>query len=196
MKKKMRTMIQFPLIWVITGVIFLGVSSFITQRMFTRTEGIMSIVLALAGSALSIAIYILIMKLMAGRKVQELHRQRMIRELMFGAGVGLLLIGTSALIIMLLGGYSFTRSQEHAAGSIIALAIGAAVVEELIFRGLFLQAIEKRGGSWIALAVTSLFLVWLICRTREQHCGVQLQLSLRRVFCLGQAFCGDAICGL
>ncbi|GGH51899.1 CAAX amino protease [Paenibacillus silvae] len=157
MKKKMRTMIQFPLIWVITGLVFLGVSSFITQRMFTSTEGIMSIVLALAGSALSIAIYILIMKLMAGRKVQELHMQRAVSELVFGAGVGSLLIAVSALIIMLLGGYSFTWSQEHAAGSIIALAIGAAVVEELIFRGLFLQAIEKRGGSWIALAVTSLF---------------------------------------
>lgn len=157
MKIKMRKLIQFPLVWVFTGAVLLGISGFITQKLFTAADGMMSIVLALAGGALSIAIYWLIMKLMAGQKVQELHMQRAASELVFGAGVGSLLIAVSALIIMLLGGYSFTWSQEHAAGSIIALAIGAAVVEELIFRGLFLQAIEKRGGSWIALAVTSLF---------------------------------------
>ncbi|WP_330872854.1 CPBP family intramembrane glutamic endopeptidase [Peribacillus psychrosaccharolyticus] len=31
------------------------------------------------------------------------------------------------------------------------------MIEELIFRGLVFQAIEKMGGSWIALALTSLF---------------------------------------
>ncbi|MGG3942162.1 CPBP family intramembrane glutamic endopeptidase [Peribacillus psychrosaccharolyticus] len=40
---------------------------------------------------------------------------------------------------------------------IITTALGAALIEELIFRGLVFQAIEKMGGSWIALALTSLF---------------------------------------
>jgi len=64
--------------------------------------------------------------------------------LILGSGVGLILIGVSVGIITLLGGYSFTWSATNAVGSILALAIGATIVEELIFRGLFLQAIEKR----------------------------------------------------
>jgi membrane protease YdiL (CAAX protease family) len=113
--------------------------------------------MALAGGIVSIAIYWLVMKFMAGRRVQELQLQRAGNELILGAAVGLILIGVSVGIIMMLGGYSFTWSATNAVGSILAMAIGAAIMEELIFRGLFLQAVEKRLGSWFALAVTSLF---------------------------------------
>ncbi|WP_253944640.1 CPBP family intramembrane glutamic endopeptidase [Paenibacillus sp. NEAU-GSW1] len=41
--------------------------------------------------------------------------------------------------------------------SSISSALGAAIVEELIFRGLMFQTINKLAGHWLALAVTSLF---------------------------------------
>jgi membrane protease YdiL (CAAX protease family) len=141
----------------LTGVILLGLPGFMTQKLFVNSQGILSIIMALAGGIVSIAIYWLVMKFMAGRRVQELQLQRAGNELILGAAVGLILIGVSVGIIMMLGGYSFTWSATNAVGSILAMAIGAAIVEELIFRGLFLQAVEKRLGSWFALAVTSLF---------------------------------------
>ncbi|MDP9697824.1 membrane protease YdiL (CAAX protease family) [Paenibacillus intestini] len=153
----MRKIMQFPLVWMFTGVILLGLSGFMTQKLFGDSQGVLSIMLALAGGIVSIAIYWFVMKFMAGRNVQELQLRRAGTELILGSGVGLILIGVSVGIITLLGGYSFTWSATNAVGSILALAIGAAIVEELIFRGLFLQAIEKRLGSWLALAITSLF---------------------------------------
>lgn len=117
----------------------------------------MSIVLALVGGGVSIGIYWLLMKFMAGRKVPELHVKRAGTETIFGATIGLVLIAVSVGIIVLFGGYSFQWSADRFAMSVIASAIGAAILEELVFRGIMLQAIEKMGGSWIALAVTSIF---------------------------------------
>ncbi|MGQ8872262.1 lysostaphin resistance A-like protein [Paenibacillus sp. TSA_86.1] len=153
----MRKIIQFPFVWILTGVILLGLSGFMTQKLLVDSQGILSIMLALAGGFVSIAIYWLVIKFMAGRKVQELQLRGAGIEWALGAGIGLIFIGVSVGIITMFGGYNFTWSATNAVGSIWALAIGAAIVEELIFRGLFLQAVEKRLGSWFALAITSLF---------------------------------------
>lgn len=153
----MKKVMQFPLVWMFTGSVLLGISGFISQRLLVNSEGILSIMLALAGGIVSIVIYGLVMKFIAVRSVEELQPRRAGTELLLGAGVGLAFIAVSVGIIMMLGGYSFTWSTENAVSSILAIAIAAAIVEELLFRGLFLQAIEKRGGSWIALAATSIF---------------------------------------
>lgn len=62
---------------------------------------------------------------------------------------------------MALGGYSFQWASSADTSSILIFsitpALSAAIVEELIFRGLMLQAIDKIGGKTLALAVTSLF---------------------------------------
>ncbi|MEO2213110.1 CPBP family intramembrane glutamic endopeptidase [Paenibacillus amylolyticus] len=154
----MRKIIQFPLVWMLAGVFILVVFGSMFSRIFIGSDGFISIVLALAGGVLSIAIYWLIMRFLAGqRNVEEIHRKRAGTETIFGAFVGLIFIGVSVGVIVLLGGYTFTWSTEHSITPIFALAISAAIVEELVFRGLFLQAMERLIGSWIALAVTSLF---------------------------------------
>lgn len=80
----MRKIMQFPLVWMVTGVILLGLSGFMTQKLFVDSQGILSIMLALAGGIVSIAIYWLVMKFMAGRKVQELQLRRAGTELILG----------------------------------------------------------------------------------------------------------------
>ncbi|MEK3732872.1 MULTISPECIES: CPBP family intramembrane glutamic endopeptidase [unclassified Paenibacillus] len=81
-------------------------------------------------------------------------------EAVRGVITGAMFIAASTLIIVMLGGYSFQWAAAADPGSIvmasIEIALGAAILEELVFRGLMLQAIQKLGGSWIALAVTSL----------------------------------------
>ena len=60
-----------------------------------------------------------------------------------------------------MGGYSFQWADSADTSSvlisIIGAALAAAIIEELIFRGLMFQAIDKLGGRPLALAVTSLF---------------------------------------
>ncbi|MFX3649922.1 MAG: lysostaphin resistance A-like protein [Paenibacillus sp.] len=154
----MRKMIQFPMVWMFAGVFILVVFGSMFSRIFIGSNGFISIVLALAGGVLSITIYWLIMRFLAGQhNVEEIHIKRAGTETIFGTFIGMIFIGVSVGVIVLLGGYTFTWSSQHSITPIFALAISAAIVEELVFRGLFLQAMERLIGSWLALAVTSLF---------------------------------------
>jgi len=158
---KFVTFFQFPLIWMLTGVLGLIFANVTFNLLSKDIHELGTVTLTLAGSAVAIIIYWLVMKFLARRPVPELllHR-RAISEAMFGAVIGLIFIVVSTTLIVLLGGYSFKWSNENISSvvmPIIATSLGAAFVEELIFRGLAFQAIERLGGSWIALTITSLF---------------------------------------
>ncbi|MEU4596833.1 CPBP family intramembrane glutamic endopeptidase [Nocardia sp. NPDC023988] len=59
---------------------------------------------------------------------------------------------------MVITEFSFTRVSGSAVAtvvSIVAVQLGAAVTEELLFRGLLLQGLERLCGSWAALAITA-----------------------------------------
>lgn len=151
---------QFPLIWMLVGAIGIVLAN-VTFSLFSEdSKALGSFVLTLVGSVVAIVLYWLVMKFLAQRLVTELLVQRAVSEAIFGAVVGLIFVIVSTVLIISFGGYSFKWSPENAGSvvlPIITTALGAALVEELIFRGLAFQAIEKMGGSWIALAVTSLF---------------------------------------
>ncbi|MEO9255704.1 MAG: CPBP family intramembrane glutamic endopeptidase, partial [Tepidiformaceae bacterium] len=94
---------------------------------------------------------------LAGRRVPEL-RGAVIRDLLVGVAIGAGFVVVSALIVAALGGYSIVwnpTQQPGAIASILAVNLGAAIVEELVFRGLFLQAVERLAGPWLAVFVTA-----------------------------------------
>lgn len=148
---------QFPVVWMLVGA--LGIILANVSFSYLKAPG--SIILTLVESAVIIVIYWLVMKFLARRPLPELPFQwRAVSEVIFGAAVGLIFIIVSTALIVLFGGYSFKWSPENASSviwPIITTQLVAAFVEELIFRGLVFQAIEKKGGSLLALALTSLF---------------------------------------
>lgn len=152
---------QFPLTWMLVGVLGIILANVTFNSLSQDLEAPGSIILTLVGSAVVIIIYWLVMKFLARRPVPELlFQRRAVSEFIFGAVVGLLFIIVSTALIVLFDGYSFKWSNENTSSivwPIITTSLGAAFVEELIFRGLAFQAIEKMGGSWIALTLTSLF---------------------------------------
>jgi membrane protease YdiL (CAAX protease family) len=79
---------------------------------------------------------------------------------LLGGGIGLGFILVSALLITAFGGYSFTWTGDgfmSVVWTAVVVQTGAAVTEELLFRGLALQALEQLWGSWAAIVITSLF---------------------------------------
>jgi Type IIA topoisomerase (DNA gyrase/topo II, topoisomerase IV), B subunit len=152
---------QFPLVWMLAGALGITLANVAFNLVSKDLKALGSIILTLVGSAVAIVIYWLAMKFLARRPVPELPFQRSaVSEVIFGAVVGLLFIIVSTALIVLFGGYSFKWSTDNASSvvlPIIATSLGAAFVEELIFRGLAFQAIEKMGGSFLALTLTSLF---------------------------------------
>ncbi len=104
-------------------------------------------------------IYPLLMWRLAARPLSELEPGRAMAEALAGLAVGAVFVGGSAGLIALLGGYCFTWGRRRRSSCLTALTVnlGAAVVEELVFRGVAFQALEQLAGRWAALAGTSLF---------------------------------------
>jgi len=140
---------RFPLVWLAIGVAAVGsISAFVD----------MGTVPALVSAALALAAYWAVMRFVAGRRLPELAVRGALRDIGIGAAIGAGFLVLSAGAIAVFGGYRF--GFDGAAGlralpGLIAVAIGGAVTEELLFRGLALQAIERLGGPWLALGVTA-----------------------------------------
>ncbi|PAD74108.1 CPBP family intramembrane metalloprotease [Paenibacillus campinasensis] len=153
-------LLRFPIIWMLVGAVVIILIQGLLFVLTQRIEGAGSLLLTLLLGLVAILVYKLTMKYVARRPIPELSRQHAGVEAVRGVITGAMFIAASTLIIVMLGGYSFQWAAPADPGSIvmasIEIALGAAILEELVFRGLMLQAIQKLGGSWIALAVTSL----------------------------------------
>lgn len=152
---------RFPIVWMLVGAIGIVLIDTLFRQLTERVDGMISLVLTLVMGLLAIIVYKLTLTYLARRSTPEIARQRAGIEAVLGVLTGTIFIAGSAFIIMALGGYSFQWASSANAGSVIissiGAALGAAIIEELIFRGLMFQAIDKLGGKPLALAVTSLF---------------------------------------
>ncbi|WP_174819279.1 CPBP family intramembrane glutamic endopeptidase [Paenibacillus lautus] len=152
---------RFPIVWMLVGAIGIVLIDTLFRQLTERVDGMISLVLTLVMGLLAILVYKLTLTYLARRSTPEIARQRAGIEALLGVLTGKIFIAGSVFIIMALGGYSFQWASSSNAGSVlissIGAALGAAIVEELIFRGLMFQAIDRLGGEMLALAVTSLF---------------------------------------
>jgi len=145
-KEKLRrySFIQFPLVWMVLGAFVIILADSQLSSLVGGSQGFKSVCLAIIESAVAVVLYLFTMKCLAHRSVL----------------IGLIFISVSTLIIFLLDGYSFkwlSASFSSVLLPAISTALGAAFVEELLFRGIAFQAIESMLGRWVALVVTSLF---------------------------------------
>lgn len=141
--------LQSPIGWMAVGVVLVGG--------FSTLAGA-GPVLALLGTALALATYVLVMRVLARRQTPELALRRAGRELLIGAGIGAGFLVTSVAVITVLGGYTFTTlgaAGLRALPGLVAVSVAGAVTEELLFRGLVLQAVEELRGPRTALVVSS-----------------------------------------
>ncbi|GFN32944.1 CPBP family intramembrane glutamic endopeptidase [Paenibacillus xylaniclasticus] len=151
---------RFPLVWMIVGLLSILVVNDLFYLLIEPAEGIASLLLYVVLCLIVIAIYKLTMKYLARQSTPELSIARAGKEAGLGALIAIGLIGAATLIITAAGGYSFQWADadiDVVIISAIGASLGASIVEELVFRGLALQAISKLAGNWAALAVTSLF---------------------------------------
>lgn len=152
---------RFPIIWMIAGAISIILVDAFIRPLAEQVPGLLSLLLTLTLGFLAIIVYMLTMKYLARRSIPELSKKGAGVEAVMGALTGVIFIALSTIIIVSLGGYSFQWANDADTVTVliasIEAALGAAIIEELIFRGLMFQAMNKLLGNWAALAVTSLF---------------------------------------
>lgn len=147
-------LVQHPLVWMIAGTIGVG----LVGRLTASAEPFL--LLPVLGAALAVVVYRVVMRFLARRRTPEIAARRAVPEALLGAALGLGFVAVSAAVVTTLGGYTFRVADVDllaVVAPILAVTVGAAVVEELVFRGLALQALERLLGSWVALAVTAGF---------------------------------------
>ncbi|NGO07130.1 CPBP family intramembrane metalloprotease [Streptomyces sp. HC44] len=143
------------------------------------------------GAAAAVAVYWLVMRRVARRSTPEIARRGAGRETLLGGGIGLGFILVSALLITAFGGYSFSWAGNgfmSVVWTTVAVQIGTAVTEELLFRGLALQALEQLWGSRAAIVITSLFFGVAHLGAPGASAWSGLAISLEAGVLLGAAF--------
>lgn len=146
--------LRHPLTWMLVGVVGVGLVAGPTAS----AEPFL--LLPVLGAALAVVVYRVVMRFVARRRTPEIAARRAVPEALLGAAVGLGFVAVSAAVVTALGGYTFRVADVDllaVVAPILAFTVGAAVTEELTFRGFALQALERLLGSWTALAVTALF---------------------------------------
>ena len=79
------------------------------------------------------------------------------RGVLTGVAGGVALAAVTIGVIALLGGYQITGWGSLAGAlTVIGMMCTVAVTEEVLFRGVIFRLLERRGGTWIALAVSAL----------------------------------------
>jgi membrane protease YdiL (CAAX protease family)/GNAT superfamily N-acetyltransferase len=100
--------------------------------------------------------YVFYVRTIERRRVTELARAQLLRELSlglaFGAGLFLVTVG----VLAQLGAF---RVTGHGAALVMlmpfGLAVASGVIEELLFRGLIFRLVERSFGTWIALSCSA-----------------------------------------
>lgn len=140
--------VRSPLGWMLVGIVGVGGVSALSSGG--------SPVLAVVGAVAAVAVYWVVMRYVARRSTPEIARARAGVQALLGIGLGAVFI--TASMLMVISEFSFTRASGSVmatVASIAAVQFGAAVTEELLFRGLLLQGLERLCGSGAALAISA-----------------------------------------
>ncbi|PJE95860.1 CPBP family intramembrane metalloprotease [Streptomyces carminius] len=175
--------VRSPLGWMLTGMVGIGLVSGLTAT----GPGPVPVL----GAVAAVAVYWLVMRRVARRSTPEIARAGAGREVLLGGGIGLGFILVSALLITAFGGYSFSWAGDgfmSVVWTAVVVQIGAAVTEELLFRGLALQALEQLWGSRAALVITSLFFGVAHLGTPGANAWSAVAIALEAGVLLGAAF--------
>lgn len=178
---QVRRIMRLPIVWMLIGIVGVGAVSALTSGG--------SPVLAVVGAVAAVAIYRLVMRYCAGRSTPEIGWARFGSHALLGILLGLVFIGGSMLMVVT--EFSFAWSSAAAlpiVASMAAVSLGGAVTEELLFRGLALQALERMCGSWPALAITAALFGLVHLANPDASLWSSLAIAVEAGALLGAAF--------
>ena len=103
--------------------------------------------------------YLLLVKLIERRPIAELSPAKWIPGALAGIAAGLLMVSATVGILALLGSYHVIglNPEMNWLGLLTLVGLGAAIGEEVMFRGALFRIVEEGLGSWWALALSALF---------------------------------------
>jgi hypothetical protein len=159
-----RKIVDFPLVAMLiaAGVFILGVIAAlnIVRFLIPAVAGLdFQMKLYLVGIPILLALYIFIITKLGEPKRNDFRDPKWARNLLLGLVGGAIIFSIAVAIAGALGIYRIVGigSLDGLLAALIVPTVGAAVTEEIFFRGILFRWIEQFGGSWLALLLTSAF---------------------------------------
>jgi membrane protease YdiL (CAAX protease family) len=142
---------------VVPAVLLLAVSALGGVMSGAAVHPVLGILAGLAMVALAVPVYLLSVRRLDRRPVDELPRRGAAGQLGRGAAIGLAIAALTVGLIALFGGYQVNGfGSLGGAIGLFGLYVGVATTEELLFRGVLFRIVEDLAGTWGALAITAL----------------------------------------
>ncbi len=153
------------------------------------TTAVVELVGALVVAGVSLAAYVVFVRVVERRPVIELSLPGAGVEALRGALLGALLFTVTIGILWALGFYRVTGTNPVSAVlPVLALSIVSGVSEELIFRGIVFRIIEESLGSVIALAISALIFGALHLDNPNASLVAGLAIAIEAGILLGLAY--------
>jgi len=146
----MRLLMQFGAVVVVTFAGSLAVGA-------VQWNTILTLVLGVATAVLAVVTYAWVVRRTEHRAPVEVARKGAVAALGRGVLIGFGMFAAVIVNIAFLGDYRVDGLGSPAgAVALLGFMAAAAVTEELMFRGILFRIVEKRIGTWAALALTGL----------------------------------------
>jgi membrane protease YdiL (CAAX protease family) len=159
-----RKIVDFPLVTMLiaAGVFILGVIAAvaIVKYLVPTVPGLdLQMKLYLVAVPILLALYVFVIARLGEPKRNDLRDPKWARHLLLGLVGGVVIFSIAVAIAGALGIYRIVGigNLNGLLAALIVPTIGAAVTEEMFFRGILFRWIEQFGGSWLALLLTSAF---------------------------------------
>ncbi|TDV48820.1 CPBP family intramembrane glutamic endopeptidase [Actinophytocola oryzae] len=152
-------------------------------------SAIASLVLGPVLAALALWLYLAVVRFVERRRATELNRPDAVRGLARGAVIGLAMFVVVIGVIAVFGGYEVDGwGSVGAMLASLGVMIGAATIEELIFRGVLFRIIAEMGNTTIALVVSAVLFGGLHLFNPQASVWGALAIAVEAGLMLGAAF--------
>lgn len=188
--------LHFPLTRLIVGVLVCGGVAVLAQQggqvllsTWPLPPEIQAVGVGLLMATLTLLAYRYLFAFYEQRLITELDPTQFVSSAVVGLLLGFLLQSLVILVIYLAGGYAIvTWNPLVAVLPAFVLALTAAVVEEIIIRGILFRILEEKLGSIMTLALTALLFGLLHLGNPGSSTGTAIGLALQAGVLLGAAF--------
>jgi membrane protease YdiL (CAAX protease family) len=153
---------DYPLVAMVVAAVLvvfaMEVAGTLAKQVIPPIPGFTSVMMVyLIAVVILIPLYVFVIAKLGDPKRNDLRDPKFLRHLLWGLIGGTVIFSIAVAIAGALGIYRIVGvgSLNGLLPALIVPAIGAAVTEEMLFRGILFRWLEQFGGSWLALLLTS-----------------------------------------
>lgn len=187
---------NFPLVKIILALIVTMALVIIGQQIIGKLLGLTSLdrnyrnlIKGIFVSVLALTGYILFFKYYEKRKVTELAANGLAKNLLIGILIGVVLQSLTILVIYATGSFNIVAVNPVSFIIIpLTVAFTAAILEEILIRGILFRVLEEKLGSYIALAISAIIFGALHLSNPGATLVSALCVSIEAGILLGAAF--------